>query len=262
MNYLFGAIFCVYFLTLSTACGTSLADKRADAVAAPKSDIPTTVAKHDTTPAASKLDTSAPAPKRDTPTKILKDIEMKYSSARSVQMSVKKEVMMPAMKRTRTYEGTLIIKPKGRFKFELTKPSRSLVIVDSQKVWIVDYPADPTIDNVVRVISSKEPQKMQSPVLVTFLMGKGSLLDHFKIEKQTVVGPLVQFDLKPKEAEGDVKKLRLTVNSGTKLISTIEYTDQIDNKVRFVFDNVEFGKPVLDAVFKFTPPKGAEITEM
>lgn len=208
----------------------------------------------------SEIDEPKSIPKEVT---LLREIEARYSAAHDVKMTVDKEVLSAVMNKTKKSKGSLYIKHPGKFRLEIDTPDKSLVIVDGKQIWIVEFPIDPAFDNTTRVLVSDSPDKLQAPVLLTFLMGKGSLLDHFTIKRhqETEHGSL-EFEMMPIKETSDIQKILVDVKPSSKTILSMALFDQLQNKTTFSFSKVDFKSKAPSNLFKFKAPKGAETTRI
>lgn len=88
-------------------------------------------------------------------------------------------------------------------------------------------------------------------------------LDHVG-ELYTVTAPDPQpasgavLDLVPKQADGTVAKVRLTLSASLDL-QKVELTDPVGTRTELVFSDVKTGGTVDAATFTFVPPKGAQV---
>lgn len=202
------------------------------------------------------------AGKPRTAPKVLKEIEKKYSQTSALKAAVKKTLKLKMLEQERSFEGTLEIKKPGMFRLEFEKPEKSLAVTDGKTIWVVTYPSDPDLDNTVRVIRSRDPERVQSQALVTFLLGKGGLLNEFAFVSSETKKSITQYTLTPKKQNDDIKKLILIVNTKTKEINQISFWDALDNETSLTLDNTKFGLSIDAKNFQFSPPEGAEVTDL
>lgn len=202
------------------------------------------------------------AAKAKTPPKVLKEIEKKYSQTSALRAAVKKTLKLKMLEQERIFEGVLEIKKPGMFRLEFEKPEKSLAVTDGKTIWVVTYPSDPDLDNTVRVIRSRDPERVQSQALVTFLLGKGGLLNEFAFVSNETQKNISRYTLTPKKQNDDIKKLVLVVNTKTKEIDQISFWDALDNETNLTLDNTKFGLSIEIKNFQFNPPEGAEVTDL
>jgi outer membrane lipoprotein carrier protein len=192
----------------------------------------------------------------------LKAIEKKYSQTSALSATVQKTLKLKMLEQEKKYEGILEIKKPGMFRLEFDKPEKSLAITDGKTIWVATYPTDPDLDNTVRVIRSTNQERIQSQALITFLLGKGSLLKEFTIQSVNKDKETATYTLVPKTKNDDVEKLQLAVNTKKNEIDEIKYWDALDNETVLTLDSTKFDQDIKADRFQYTPPKGAEVTDL
>ncbi len=191
----------------------------------------------------------------------LSETEKKYAAAKSLKMNVKKSLILSVLERTDVYEGLFYLSGTEKLRLEFEKPVKSVAVVNGKEFWVIEYPpAD--VDDKVRVLKSTMGEKSQSQVMVASLMGRGKILDHFTVESKKKKDGKIVFKMKPVSPESEVKNLELVLSDDEKIINEINYEDELENKTKFEFSNIEFDSDVPDKLFKYSPPKGAEISQL
>jgi outer membrane lipoprotein carrier protein len=189
-------------------------------------------------------------------------VEARYTESSGVKANLIKTVKLEMLERTKTYKGEIFIGGQGRFRMETVTPQKSLVIVDQKGVWVVDYPSDPEFDNTIRVLRSTSVKNLKSQALVSFLLGSGSLLKHYKIRQTSISGDVATFRMEPKSKDVEIKKMTIAINKKDKEILSITYWDNLDNEVKLAFSEQKFDVNIPNNKFKYTPPKNAEVTNI
>lgn len=193
------------------------------------------------------------------PTTTLKAVEKKYQEAAGIQMNVVKKIRIELLDREKKSEGAIKIKTGGLFKWEVERPERSMILLTPNAVWVVDYPIDD--QDKLSVLKTKKPKKNQSPAVVAFLVGQGSLLKNFKIMGTKKIGDDVDmFQLLARKKEEAVQKLNLFLNHKEMQIDKISFLDSLGNQTTLEFKNINFLAVFDDSEFKFTPPKNADVS--
>jgi len=190
---------------------------------------------------------------------LLGEIEAHYRTAKSVKMGVDKLVKLKLLDKEKKSKGTIQIKRGGKLRWETETPDHSLVLVDGRVIWLVDFPAD--AEEKPSVIKATNPRKSQPHAVVAFLMGQGKISDDFAVVSQTSEGPgEFKLDLKPRQNVDQVQWLTLYVDKGDRSIDKLSFEDSIGNVTELKFKNIEFDKEIKSEVFKFKPPKNADVT--
>jgi outer membrane lipoprotein carrier protein len=191
---------------------------------------------------------------------ILNEVQEKYSKAKSIKMEVEKELTLSALRKTKKSSGNLSLASNGKFRLEMKEPDKSLIVIDGQNIWVVQYPEFKS--EKTQVMHSKLKEQLKSQVLLSFLMGQGKIKKHFKILNQKEDDGTTIIKLEPKDEGTDLKNIELQVDSDEKIINKISYKDSLDNEISYKFSNNKFEDKTKASLFKFKPPKDAEVTEM
>ena len=71
-----------------------------------------------------------------------------------------------------------------------------------------------------------------------------------------------RFSAKPKKKDDQISDLQIVVDRKAKLIKEIGYTDDLGNKTRMIFSDVQLEKKSKTADFEYSPPKDVEVTDL
>jgi len=116
-------------------------------------------------------------------------------------------------------------------------------------------------DEKPNIIKATNPKKTQPHQVVAFLLGQGKISNDFNVtEEKSLDSKNVRLELKPKSSEDEVKGLTLVLDKNKKEIEKLSFKDSVGNITELEFTDIQFDKEMDKAVFKFTPPKGVEIT--
>jgi outer membrane lipoprotein-sorting protein len=195
----------------------------------------------------------------------LRAVEKKYASAASVRMKVKRTLLLSVLKKTREYSGVLTLKKPGMLRLELEGQQKSLIVMDGKTIWVVEYP-ETEAEGGPKVLISNKSNQLKSQALLSFLLGKGKILTHFKVIeriKPTLSNPSeVTYLLLPNENENEIRNLSITIDEQKNLITSISFWDSLNNESRLSFSDTEFSQKIDPTAFKFTVPKNAEVTRL
>lgn len=190
---------------------------------------------------------------------LLKEVEDHYRNADSIKMDVSKKLKLKLLQKEKKSSGLIHVKKGGRFRWETKEPEHSLILVDGKFVWLVDYPPDK--DEKLTILKAANPKRSQPHALVAFLMGKGHISDEFKVKEENQIGKgRVRLSLEPKDKNSQIEKLQLILNPDKKTIDEVSFDDSVGNTTYVEFSNIEFDKEISESLFKFVPPKDAEVT--
>lgn len=190
---------------------------------------------------------------------LLNDVEKHYRDAQSVKMDVTKTLKLSLLDQEKKSEGTIKIKKGGLLRWESMAPTHTLVLADGKYIWLVDYAQGE--DEKPNIIKATNPKKTQPHQVVAFLLGQGKISSDFIVTEEKSLDPHnTKLELKPKSEEDEVKWLTLVVDKDKKEIEKLSFQDSVGNITELDFKNVQFDTEMNKAVFKYSPPKGAEIT--
>lgn len=202
----------------------------------------------------------AQAKKSDTA--VLNDILKKYRTAALVKMSVTKTVKSELMGKETKFKG-LIYFMSGKFRWDNETPEKTQLIFDGQTIWNVQHPPA-ELPGPLQVAKTKLDKQTKKQILVSTLISAVDISENFKIK--TVAGSgekdaATQYTLEPKTKELGVSDLKLKAGV-KKVINEISYKDDVGNTTTIQFENVEFMKSPQKDLFKYSPPKDAQVTNL
>ena len=205
-------------------------------------------------PTGETLKTQRVAPPASTIPAPLKEIEDKYSKAKTVTATFVQETTSAALKTKKKSEGRIWVKRPGKFRWETLEPEPSISIGDGSRVLHYTPPFDEGIPGQLLISSASEVQSRLANVL---LSGAFSLAGELKI----VARSPNRYELKPKKkgAAGDVEKAWVEVDVQEKLIRKVTLLHTGGNRSEISLQGIRVGAPVEDSLFRFDPPPGTEI---
>lgn len=142
----------------------------------------------------------------------------------------------------------------GRMRWEYESPEPSLVVSDSETLWIHDPAA-------------KEVQVLPvgagflSGAAIQFLLGEGRVLETFRVTARDCQGEAVTLVLSPREP-ATYERLELGVEPASGAIRETRVVDLFGNRTRVVFENVETNQDPPASLFRFEVPEGVRVLEL
>ncbi len=188
----------------------------------------------------------------------------KYRNAQLVKMNVTKIVKSELLGKETKFNG-FIYYAAGKFRWDNDTPEKTQLIFDGQTIWNVQYPPA-EIGGPLQVAKSKIDKNTKKQILVSTLISTPNVSDNFKVknknkEKTKDNGVVTVFELSPKSSELGISDLKLRTTD-KKSISEISYKDDVGNSTTIQFQNIEFSKKAQSNLFKYIPPKGAQVTNL
>lgn len=195
---------------------------------------------------------SLAAPARDLG-EVLRSVEQRYNRAATLEVHFEQRYLAQGSGRRTTESGELALRKPGRMRWSYAAPAGKVFVSDGKVLWF--YSPE---ENRAERSRMKDTEDFRAPL--AFLLGK---LD-FKRDFGT-------FELKDTGADSTI----VALPKSDKLPYTrVEFTVTPQNVIRrllvqgmdatvmeFLFSNERLNAPVNDAIFRYTPPKGAEIME-
>ncbi|WP_413559137.1 LolA family protein [Bdellovibrio sp. HCB209] len=187
----------------------------------------------------------------------LKKASQKYRAAKLVEMSFEKTVKFISGKTTK-YTGTLTM-ANGKFRLETKTPDEELLVFDGTTLWIVQYPPK-EFGGAPQISRGKPDKKGRQQMLAATLIG-GDIQKTFKVTGENKEGDKSTLSISPRD-ELPVKDLKMIVDTKMSEIKEITYSDEIDNQISMSFSDIKFKDSVKKNIFKYEPPKGAQVTNL
>ncbi len=162
-----------------------------------------------------------------------------------------------AFGRTQESQGKVECKRPGLLRWESEKPEKQIIVLDGKDYW--QYSPE---DNQVVVQHGFRSNQLSSAF--TFLWGKGDLLHDFSARTIELPAGLPKGDaveLLPKEPNAQVAKLVFVVDKKGQVLASVVTNAQGDTN-QLVFKDVRQDVALPDATFAFSPPAGANVSEL
>ena len=159
-------------------------------------------------------------------------------------------VTSPDGAKKKTSGGSFEFSRPNRFRFSYTKPFEQVIVGDGQKVWI--YDAD------LNQVSSRKLGSALGATPAALLAG-ASLDSDFTLSPLPAKDGLDWAAATPKQKDGTFQSLHVGFRG--KDLAAVEIIDSFGQRSLLQFSNW-VPNPTLPAeVFRFTPPKGADVIE-
>ncbi|HXH02134.1 MAG TPA: outer membrane lipoprotein chaperone LolA [Candidatus Competibacteraceae bacterium] len=153
-----------------------------------------------------------------------------------------------------TSSGEMLMQKPGRFRWDYRKPYAQTIVADGERLW--------HYDSELEQVTVKRLDQALSSTPLALLSGSAPLEQSFDIRDGGSRDGLHWYELTPKPRKSDepteFQVLRLAFAAGEQL-KVIEVVDAFNQRTRLELDKLE-RNPSLDAgLFRFTPPKGADV---
>jgi outer membrane lipoprotein carrier protein len=223
------------------------------------SSIPRVTPSSAPSPAPSRVPTKAPAAakpvelNKDLP-RLLAEIENKYSTATTFEAEFSQINTVAALEQKKTSSGKIKAKRPGKLRWETLSPDKNLLVSDGKKFWFYTPPFE---EGEHGQLIEKKASQVQSRLANALLSGSFSIAKDFKITEQGNS----KFLMTAKRSSESVKSAELTINPKTRLIEKVVLEHKGGNRTEITLSNIQLGKPMEDALFKFVAPAGTDRLE-
>ena len=146
--------------------------------------------------------------------------------------------------------GTLLISRPNRFRWDYKQPYVQTIVADGKKLWLYD----PDLDQVT--VRTLEQGLGATPAML--LSGSGNVGDAFTAGPVEQQQSLTWSRLVPKQKGSDFERVSLGFDARNEL-AAMELVDKLGQTTTIQFAQVKRGAALDDSLFRFVPPKGADV---
>ena len=145
--------------------------------------------------------------------------------------------------------GVMQFSRPGRFRWEYVKPYTQIIVGDGEKLWLYDPDLNQvTVRKLTESIGS-------SPAAL--LAGDNQLERDFILSDAGQADKLAWVEATPKSKESTFERVRLGFEGAS--LDVMELFDNFGQKTVIRFSLLERNPKIPTSVFKFSPPKGADV---
>ena len=152
-------------------------------------------------------------------------------------------------KKPQQASGTMMFVRPGKFRWVYDQPYQQVLVGDGEKLWIWDKD--------LNQVTVKRIGKALGDSPAAFLAGEGDLERHFTIIEVESRDGMEWAEARPKAPETSFERLRLGFRG--EALQVMEILDNFGQTTVLVFAAIERNPPLPPALFRFTPPKGADV---
>ncbi len=160
----------------------------------------------------------------------------------------------PALNQTEVEEGSLVLAPGGKMRWEYTKPQGKLAVADGRSGYLY-LPEDR------EVMVQKTTGGPGAPLLFRLLAGQVRLEEEATCEGLSVRGDRAVLNLRLLRPDAEVRQVEVTAEAATGQVLQVRYHDGLGNEVTLALSDLERPATVSDATFTFRPPPGVRIIQ-
>ena len=145
--------------------------------------------------------------------------------------------------------GVMMISRPGKFRWQIDRPDKQILVGDGERVWIYDPD--------LRQVTVKKMDAALGSTPAALLLGGNSLEKRFTLRETRENDGLAWVEAVPKQADGGFERLRLGF-SGSDLRAMTLF-DNFGQVTTFSFSRLERNTVLDPANFRFKPPAGVDV---
>jgi len=173
-----------------------------------------------------------------------------FSQTRTLSAHFSETVQNANAATVKQSSGTLAIAKPGRFRWNYEKPYRQLIVADGKKLWLYD----PGLEQVT--VRPETHALAAGPAAL--LAGTSKVEDQFKVSDAGTHDGLHWVRLAPLNVESDYTAMRVGLDAQGQL-KELMLDSKLGQTTRIVFSDLKRNVKLDPELFKFTPPRGADV---
>jgi outer membrane lipoprotein carrier protein len=181
-------------------------------------------------------------------------VQARFEQTKDFTANVDEQLEMASAGKTLHATGTVAFKRPGKMRWNLHNGASQVIVADGATLWF--YQPDEQ-----QVLKAPFQAAFRSSTPISFLTGVGKLSDDFDATLDAESASGVTLALRPRRGEGELGRLRLTVDPKTYDIVAAEIIDPLGNMTRLRFSDVRRNVGLDDAQFRFDVPPGVDVVE-
>ncbi|MFZ2161686.1 MAG: outer membrane lipoprotein chaperone LolA [Sideroxyarcus sp.] len=172
------------------------------------------------------------------------------AATHSAQANFTQEVQDKNGKRIQSASGTMQFERPGKFRWVYQKPYEQLIVGDGKKFWMYD------VDLNQVTVKKLDAALGSSPAAL--LSGNNEIERDFSLRDIEDRDGLEWLEAKPRSAESTFEKILMAFNGKSELV-VMELHDAFGHHTVLRFTGLKNNPSLPSQLFKFVPPKGADV---
>ena len=192
---------------------------------------------------------------------IVDKVQKKYESINDFHADFVQEAEVKALKKTQKAFGEVWFKKPGKMRWNYYSPTKDTIVSNGTTLWYYSQQDNQVLQSTLSELSGDTTS-------TTLLSGLGKIKELFNVKKINDQGLNIKdgylIELIPKNVDEDEikNKVIINVNKSTSLVDTIYLFDPFGNQTKISLLKTEVNKKISNGIFKFDPPKGAEVVKL
>lgn len=168
---------------------------------------------------------------------------------RTARGSFTQQVFSKSGRKPQPASGTFAFSRPGKFRWTYEKPYAQLLVGDGSKLW--------AYDQELNQVTTKKLGQALGSTPAAILAGDNSLDKNFVLKDAGSADGLEWIEATPKADDSSFERIRMGFSGGQ--LKAMLLNDNFGQTTSLLFGQIE-RNPSLDAgLFRFTPPKGADV---
>ncbi len=194
----------------------------------------------------------ARAQDKDPATLAMEAMQRRYETLGSFSADFTQRLTNAASGETRERGGKVWFKRPTLVRWETLTPEPELLVIGAEDVWNW-FPEDKAAYRYTA------PQVLESRTMLRFLSGQARLDQDFWVEDKGLKEGLRVLQLMPKNPEPTLVEASMAIDEARGIMTRLTVVDFFGNLNDVRLDNLVLDADCPDALFRFTPPKDADV---
>jgi outer membrane lipoprotein carrier protein len=179
----------------------------------------------------------------------LAQLKQFMDGTRTARGSFSQQVFSKSGRKPQAASGTFAFSRPGKFRWTYEKPYAQLLVGDGSKLW--------AYDQELNQVTTKKLGQALGSTPAAILAGDNSLDRNFVLKDAGSADGLEWIEATPKAEDSSFERIRMGFAGGQ--LKAMLLNDNFGQTTSLLFGQIE-RNPSLDAgLFRFTPPKGADV---
>lgn len=172
------------------------------------------------------------------------------AATRSGQADFSQTVLDKNGKRIQSASGTMQFVRPGKFRWAYQKPYEQIMVGDGAKFWLYDVELNQVTVRKLDAALGSSPAAL--------LSGSNEIERDFMLKDSGEKEGLEWLEATPKTQDTSFEKIRMAFNTQSELV-VMELYDNFGHNTVLRFSNMQRNPQLSQQLFKFVPPKGADV---
>jgi outer membrane lipoprotein carrier protein len=185
---------------------------------------------------------------------VVRRVQARFDATADFTADVHQELVMVSTNRTFTAAGSVAFKRPGRMRWKLKDHDEQIIVADGVTLWVYE-------PRERQVLKSGFESAFRSSSPISFLTGVGRIDRDFTATLDGHTDGKIFLLLVPRADEGEIGRLRLTIDTASFDIVGAEVRDPLGNVTKLEFSNLRRNVRLDDELFRFEVPPGVDVIE-